>query len=100
MRFIVLNSVILLFLDIYIYKALRATDIKGAKTKLFSILWWTYSVLLFLGIIGTVYLDLRLTVRSIVLVALFITFVSSFVFGLFFLIAYISRRGLCLISRL
>lgn len=100
MRFIVLNSVILLFLDIYIYKALRATNIKWAKTKLFSILWWTYSVLLFLGIIGTVYLDLRLTVRSIVLVAFFITFVSKFVFALFFLIDDIRRGGIWLKRRL
>lgn len=100
MRFIVLNSIILLFLDIYIYKALRATNIKWAKSKMFPILWWTYSAVLLLGIIGTVYLDLRLTVRSIVLVAFFITFVTKVVFALFFLIDDVRRGAVWLTRRL
>lgn len=100
MRFIVFNSILLLALDFYIYKALRATNIKWAKTKTFSILWWGYSALLFIGIIGTVYFDLRLTVRSVVLVAFFITFVTKFVFSLFFLIDDMRRGGIWIKRRL
>jgi len=96
MRFIVLNSIILVLLDFYIYKALRITNIKWAKTRIFTVLWWGYSALLFLGIIGTVYLDLRLTIRSIVLVAFFLTFVTKFVFALIFVIDDIRRGGIWL----
>lgn len=100
MRFIVFNSILLLALDFYIYKALRATNIKWAKTKTFGILWWSYSALLFIGIIGTVFFDLRLTVRSIVLVAFFITFVTKLVFSLFFLIDDARRGGIWIKRRL
>lgn len=100
MRFIVFNSILLLALDFYIYKALRATNIKWAKTKTFGILWWSYSALLFIGIIGTVFFDLRLTIRSIVLVAFFITFVTKLVFSLFFLIDDARRGGIWIKRRL
>jgi len=93
MRFIVFNSIILLFLDFYIYRALRTTNIKWAKTRTFTILWWSYSALLFIGIIGTVYFDLRLAVRSIVLVAFFITFVTKLVFAMTFIIDDVRRGG-------
>lgn len=96
MRFIIFNSIILLFLDFYIYRALRTTNIKWAKTRTFTILWWLYSALLFIGIIGTVYFDLRLAVRSIVLVAFFITFVTKFVFALTFIIDDVRRGGVWL----
>lgn len=100
MRFIVFNSILLLALDFYIYKALRGTNIKWAKTKTFSILWWGYSALLFIGIIGTVYFDLRLAVRSVVLVAFFITFVTKLVFSLFFLIDDVRRGGIWIRRRM
>jgi len=96
MRFIVLSSIILIVLDYYIYRALRTTNIKWAKTKTFTILWWTYAALLLLGIIATAFLDLRLTVRSIVLVAFFITFATKFVFALLFVIDDIRRGGIWL----
>src|SRR5690606_7377756 len=100
MRFIILNSIILLVLDFYIYKALRGTNIKWAQSKTFTMLWWGYSTLLFLGIFATVYLDIRLTVRSIVLVAFFITFVSKLVYALVFLIDDARRGGVWLKRRL
>src|SRR5690606_22080270 len=93
MRFIVFNSIILLFLDFYIYRALRTTNIKWAKTRTFTILWWSYSALLFIGIIGTVYFGLRLAVRSFVLVAFFITFVTKLVFAMTFIIDDVRRGG-------
>jgi len=93
---VILSSFILILLDIYIYTALRATKIKWARSKVFTILWWGYSGVLLLGILGTIYLDLRLTVRSIVLVALFITFASKFVFALIMIIDDIRRGGVWL----
>src|SRR5690606_15695579 len=91
---IILSSVILILLDVYIYTALRATKIKWARGKIFTVLWWGYSAVLFLGILGTLYLDLRLDIRSVILVALFITFATKFVFALVFLVDDISRGGI------
>ncbi len=93
---IILSSVILILLDVYIYTALRATKIKWARSKIFTVLWWGYSAVLFLGIIGTIYLDLRLDIRSVILVALFITFATKFVFALIMIIDDIRRGGVWL----
>nr|WP_325357544.1 metallophosphoesterase [Albibacterium sp.] len=93
---IILSSVILILLDVYIYTALRATKIKWARSKIFTVLWWGYSAVLFLGILGTIYLDLRLDIRSIILVALFITFATKFVFALIMIIDDIRRGGVWL----
>lgn len=90
---IILSSIILILLDVYIYTALRATKIKWARSKIFTILWWGYSAVLFLGILGTIYLDLRLDIRSVILVALFITFATKFVFALIMVIDDIRRGG-------
>src|SRR5690606_25361800 len=93
---IMLSSVILILLAVYIYTALRATKIKWARSKIFTVLWWGYSAVLFLGILGTIYLDLRLDIRSIILVALFITFATKFVFALIMIIDDIRRGGVWL----
>lgn len=79
-------------MDIYIYLALRQSKIHFVKTRTFTILWWAYSFLLLVGILITLNYDIRLTVRSIILVAFFITFSSKFVYILF-LIADDFRRG-------
>lgn len=92
MSIFALNTIILLGIDIYIYLAVRGTTIKWARSKLFSVLWWSYSILLFIGIVISINFDIRLTVRSIILVAFFITFTTKFVFMLF-LIADDIRRG-------
>src|SRR5690606_27274434 len=63
---------------------------------IFTVLWWGYSAVLFLGILGTIYLDLRLDIRSIILVALFITFATKFVFALIMIIDDIRRGGVWL----
>lgn len=93
MNIFVINTIILLAIDIYIYLAIRGTNISWSKSKLFTILWWSYSVLLIIGVIISIKFDIRLTARAIVLVAFFITFVSKFVYMLVLLIDDF-RRGL------
>lgn len=93
---IILSSIILILLDVYIYIALRATKIKWARGKIFTVLWWGYSAVLFLGILGAIYLDLRLDIRSVILVALFITFATKFVFALTTIVDDIRRGGVWL----
>lgn len=89
----IINAVILVGIDIYIYLALRNTGLSWARSKVFSVLWWGYSVLLLLGIVIAIQFDIRLTARSIILIAFFITFTCKFVYMLVLLVDDF-RRGL------
>lgn len=93
---ILYNAILLLIFDIYIFFALRATKIKFAKKKWFSMVWWTYSI----GMVAAIFLsrifDFSLMYRSIILVAFFMTFVSKFFFMLILLVDDVRRGGLWL----
>lgn len=93
---IVFSTIILLLIDFYIYKALRATRIRWATGKLFPKLWWGYSFLLTACIFVSIYVSIPLMLRSIILVALFLTFVSKFTFILILLADDIRRGGVWL----
>ena len=90
------NACVLLILDFYIFFALRATKIKFPKTKVFSILWWSYSVLLLLGVFISAQYNIPLIVRSVILVAFFLTAASKIFFFLILLIDDIRRGGVWL----
>lgn len=70
---LVLNSFILAALDFYIFFALKATSIKWVKTKAFNYIWWTYSVVLLTSVWASFKFELPLSIRSVILVAFFIT---------------------------
>ncbi|SEL39532.1 metallophosphoesterase [Parapedobacter koreensis] len=93
---IVFNTIILLFLDYYIYKALRATPLKWAKSPLFPRLWWGYSLFLTTAIFSSIYFSIPLMVRSIILVLFFLTFMCKFIFILVLLADDIRRGGVWL----
>lgn len=76
---LVIISVLLLIIDFYIYKAIRSVRPKWAKKKLHYI-WWGYSGLLIMGVFLSIYFNIRLTLRAIILVAFFITFISKIFF--------------------
>lgn len=99
MKVIVITTILLLLLDVYIYTALRSTKIRWAKSASFPFLWWGYSGLLILGIICSIYFNLRLTVRAIIMVAFFISFVTKFVYMLALLVDDL-RRGMIWLKRL
>ncbi|QNL50816.1 metallophosphoesterase [Olivibacter sp. SDN3] len=92
MRLILLNVFILLLIDFYIYYALQKSSIKWVKSKLFKSLWWTYNIALFFGVIASILLNIPLMLRSVILVAFFLTFTSKAVYVLVLLIDEI-RRG-------
>ncbi|AIM35555.1 DNA mismatch repair protein MutT [Sphingobacterium sp. ML3W] len=96
---LIVNVIILLILDFYIFFALKATKIKFAKTKTFGILWWGYSILLSLGVLISFKFNIPLIVRSVFLVAFFLTAASKFFF-FFVLILDDLRRGGLWLSRL
>lgn len=94
-----LNAIILLLLDFYIFFALRATNIRFVRTKWFTILWWGYSLTLLTSLFIAFEYSVPLAVRSVILVAFFLTAVSKFVYAIILLIDDLRRGGIW-VSRL
>lgn len=95
-----ITAIVLLILDLYIYKAIRSAKFKWSPKKLrrFSYIWWGYSLLLFSGVIISFTFNIRLAIRSVILVAFFITAVSK-IFIVPFLLVDDIRRGMVWIKR-
>lgn len=93
---VVFNSIILVILDFYIFKGLRATRMKFPKSPAFSWLWWGYSLFLLAAIFISIYTNIPLAIRSIILVVFFMTFISKFIFSLILLMDDMRRGGVWL----
>ncbi len=91
MRLILINAFILLLLDVYIYYAARKSGVKWANRKEFPYLWWSYSGLLFIGVLLTRFTEIPLILKAISLVAFFLTFTSKLFFALVLAIDDIRR---------
>jgi predicted MPP superfamily phosphohydrolase len=91
---LIIISIILLILDWYIHRALISikTGWSEKKKKNFTRIWFGYSIFLIIGVFAGIFFNLTLTVRAIILVAFFITFVSKIFFVPFLLIDDL-RRG-------
>lgn len=68
-------SVFLLAFDYYCFKAILSVfnSWKASTKKWFSIAWWGYTVLLVIAVFTSIYAPIYLTLRSIILVAFFLT---------------------------
>src|SRR5690554_7115707 len=95
-----LTAALLLLIDFYIYKALRQTDIGWVKGRLFPKLWWGYSALILAGVAVSIYANIPLAVRSIILVAFFLTFTTKFLYMLILLADDLRRGGIWMKRRL
>ena len=84
---------LLIAFDFYFYKAVLAVfkNWKPRTRKIFGIAWWTYSLLLIVGVFAGIFLNLFLTLRAIILVAFFLTCGSKFVMLPFLLIDDLRR---------
>ena len=73
--FIIAASILILAFDIYCFKAIISVfkKWKPATKKIFTILYWSYSILLIIGVFAGIYLNLFLTLRAMILVAFFLT---------------------------
>ena len=93
-------SAILLLIDWYVFNALLSSKIRiiQKRRKAFTRLYWGYSILLIIGVFIGIFFSIVLTIRAIILVAFFLTFVSKF-FMLPFLFADDIRRGIIKLSR-
>jgi predicted MPP superfamily phosphohydrolase len=92
--FVLLSLVLVVFaLDFYIYKAILGakSNWSQAKRKRFSTIWWTSNILFFVGIFLSIYFNIRLTIRAIILVAFFLSFIGKVFFAFFLLIDDVRR---------
>ncbi|MEE1884102.1 metallophosphoesterase [Pedobacter flavus] len=87
-------SIFLLAFDLYCYKALIGLFRKWTerKKRIFTIIYWSYTILLIIAVFASIFLPLFLTLRAIILVAFFLTVVAK-IFMLPFLIVDDLRRG-------
>nr|WP_294873229.1 metallophosphoesterase [uncultured Pedobacter sp.] len=94
---LIILSVLLLAFDYYCYRAVLSVFKKWKPTtkKLFSIIWWMYTGILVIGVFAAIYvpsyLPLYLSLRSVILVAFFLTLVCKIVMLPFLLIDDIRR---------
>lgn len=73
--FIIAACILIIAFDIYCFKAITAVfkNWKPRTKKIFAATYWTYSILLIVGVFAGIYLPLFLTLRAIILVAFFLT---------------------------
>ena len=97
---LIIISILLIIIDIYIYRAIRSVSWKwkGQKHLSFTYIWWGYTFLLIAGVFISIFFNIKFLLRSIILVVFFLTFVSK-IFILPFLIADDLRRLMVWISR-
>jgi predicted MPP superfamily phosphohydrolase len=97
---LIVISILLIFIDIYIYRAVRSVSWKWKNNKYLSFtnIWWGYTLLLLIGVFISIFFNIKFLLRSIILVVFFLTFVSK-IFVLPFLITDDLRRSLIWIKR-
>lgn len=73
--FIIAACIFILAFDIYCFKAIISVfkKWKPSTKKIFTVAYWSYSILLIIGVFAGIYLNLFLTLRAIILVAFFLT---------------------------
>lgn len=93
-------SVLLLAFDYYCYRAILSVfkNWKPQTRKLFTIIWWGYTTLLVIGVFTSFYANLFLSMKSVILVAYFLTVACKLVM-LPFLVVDDLRRFIIKLSR-
>ncbi len=97
---LIVITVLLIMLDIYIYRAVRSVSWKWKDNNLstFKYIWWGYTILLIIGVFIGIFLNIRGFFRTIIMVVFFLTVVSK-IFILPFLIIDDIRRVVIWIKR-
>ncbi|MFZ4862660.1 metallophosphoesterase [Sphingobacterium sp. Mn56C] len=96
---VIFFALLLFVLDFYIFFALRSTKIRFAHKRWFMFLWWGFSLSLLTGVFIGYKFNIPLTLRSVILVAFFMTAVSKIIYALILFIDDMRRGGVWL-SRL
>ncbi|WP_316746395.1 metallophosphoesterase [Pedobacter gandavensis] len=93
-------SVLLLAFDYYCFRAILSVfkNWKPGTRKVFTVLWWGYTFVLLVGVFSTFYANLFLSLKSVILVAYFLTVACKLVL-LPFLVVDDLRRFIIRLSR-
>jgi len=94
---LVIITIVLLLLDMYIYRAIVTVRPKW-KTLHFPYIWWSYSILLLLGVFIGIFCDIKFMLRAFIVVIFFMTVISKLFFLPFILFDDV-RRGVIWIKR-
>ncbi len=75
-------TVLLFLFDVYISRAILNIypNWSQKQRRNFKLIWWGYSFLLILSVFLSIFFSMDIAIRTIILVAFFITFVSKFFF--------------------
>jgi predicted MPP superfamily phosphohydrolase len=97
---LIIISLLLLVIDLYIYKAILNIYPKWTENKRqrFAMIWWGYTILLISGVFISIFFNIQLGIRAVILVGFFITFVTK-VFFLPILFIDDVRRGIVWLKR-
>lgn len=88
---LVIITLVLLILDVYIYRAIISVRPR-LKALYFPYIWWSYSFLLILGVFIGIFKDIKFMLRTVILVTFFLTNITKLFVVPFVLIDDL-RRG-------
>ena len=93
-------SILLLIFDLYIYKAILNIypNWSAKKQQKFAMIWWGYTIFLITGVFISIFFNIQLGIRAVLLVGFFITVVTKFFFTPILFIDDI-RRGIIWLKR-
>lgn len=79
---LIIVSILLLIFDLYIYKAILNIYPNWSKKKKnnFTAIWWGFSIFLIIGVFISIFYNIKLGIRAVLLVGFFITFVTKLSF--------------------
>lgn len=99
---LLLITVLMLALDYYCYKAILSVfkKWKPATRTRFAVIWWSYTLLLTLGVFCGIFMNLFLSIRAIILVAYFLTIACKIVLIPFLVVDDLRRLVVLLIRKL
>lgn len=93
---IIAASIFIIAFDFYFFNAIISVFKKWKSTtkKIFSIVYWSFSIFLIIGVFAGIYLNLFLTLRAIILVSFFLTVACKFVMLPFLIIDDLRRLSI------
>lgn len=94
-------AAILLLLDFYLSGAVRSVSRKwsGKYRKLFNTIWWGTSLLVISGVFLSIFFNFNFGVRSVMLVAFFLTFIAKVILLLFVIADDLRRAAIFLVQK-
>jgi predicted MPP superfamily phosphohydrolase len=90
---LIIVTILLFLIDFYSFKAINSVfkNWTDKQRKLFKNIYWGYAIALVIGVFASIFFGLNISVRAVILVAFFITFVTKLCFVIILFIDDIRR---------